>query len=609
MRKLVFLLLLITTFGVGTRADEITFKASAPEAVIMGETFRLSYTVNAEGKDLRIPEITDFEVLIGPSTSTSMSTQVLNGKMSTETSLTFTYILQPKKEGTFTIAPATIKVNNANYTSNAVKIKVLPPDKADEAAAQGGNGNSSTSAIGKDDLFITAVISKKSVYEQEGFLVTYKLYANPRKTNVVGINQIKLPEFEGFLTQDVELPTNRQLTLENYNGKNYGTFVVRQSVLFPQRSGKITIPSGSLDVALRVQVQSRRPRSVFDFFEDAGYVDVNKTVPISAVTVDVKPLLSGKPASFSGGVGNFTMTSSISSEKVKTDEAVTVKVVISGNGNVKLLKNPEVEFPNDFDIYDPKVETNIKTTTGGSTGTKTIEYMAIPRYAGDFEIPAIAFSYFDTKSGAYKTLTSGPYKLHVEQGQGGGNAPVVSNFSNKESVKYLGKDIRYLKVNPIRFVPRDEMFFGSLAFYLCYIIPVVLFVIFFIIYRKQVKENANIALVRTKKANKTAVKRLKNAGKLLKENKKEEFYDEVLRALWGYLSDKLSIPLANLTKDNVEAELAKYGVDESLISEFMDILNTCEFARYAPAQASDAMDKLYEQTIDAIGKMENTIKK
>ncbi len=609
MRKLVFLLLLITTFGVGTRADEITFKASAPEAVIMGETFRLSYTVNAEGKDLRIPEITDFEVLIGPSTSTSMSTQVLNGKMSTETSLTFTYILQPKKEGTFTIAPATIKVNNANYTSNAVKIKVLPPDKADEAAAQGGNGNSSTSAIGKDDLFITAVISKKSVYEQEGFLVTYKLYANPRKTNVVGINQIKLPEFEGFLTQDVELPTNRQLTLENYNGKNYGTFVVRQSVLFPQHSGKITIPSGSLDVALRVQVQSRRPRSVFDFFEDAGYVDVNKTVPISAVTVDVKPLPSGKPASFSGGVGNFTMTSSISSEKVKTDEAVTVKVVISGNGNVKLLKNPEVEFPNDFDIYDPKVETNIKTTTGGSTGTKTIEYMAIPRYAGDFEIPAIAFSYFDTKSGAYKTLTSGPYKLHVEQGQGGGNAPVVSNFSNKESVKYLGKDIRYLKVNPIRFVPRDEMFFGSLAFYMCYIIPVVLFVIFFIIYRKQVKENANIALVRTKKANKTAVKRLKNAGKLLKENKKEEFYDEVLRALWGYLSDKLSIPLANLTKDNVEAELAKYGVDESLISEFMDILNTCEFARYAPAQASDAMDKLYEQTIDAIGKMENTIKK
>ncbi len=235
--------------------------------------------------------------------------------------------------------------------------------------------------------------------------------------------------------------------------------------------------------------------------------------------------------------------------------------------------------------------------------------MAIPRYAGDFEIPAIAFSYFDTKSDSYKTITSEPYKLHVEQGKGGGTSPVVSNFSNKESVKYLGKDIRYLKVNNVHFVPNNELFFGSFMYYMCYLIPAILFIVFFFIYRKQVKENSNLALVRTKKANKMAVRRLKNAGKLMKENKKEEFYDEVLRALWGYLSDKLSIPQANLTKDNVEAELAKYGVDDALIKEFMDILNTCEFARYAPAQASDAMDKLYELTVDAIGKMENTIKK
>ena len=328
------------------------------------------------------------------------------------------------------------------------------------------------------------------------------------------------------------------------------------------------------------------------------------------VTIDVKPLPSGKPASFSGAVGNFTMTSSISSNNVKTDDAVTVKVKISGNGNIKLVKNPEVAFPNDFDVYDPKVEVDIKTTAAGTSGTKTIEYMAIPRYAGDFEIPAIAFSYFDTKTGSYKTITSEPYKLHVEQGKGGGtSSPVVSNFSNKESVKYLGKDIRYLKVNGIHFVPNNELFFGSFMYYMCYLIPAILFIVFFFIYRKQVKENSNLALVRTKKANKMAVRRLKNAGKLMKENKKEEFYDEVLRALWGYLSDKLSIPQANLTKDNVEMELAKYGVDDALIKEFMDILNTCEFARYAPAQASDAMDKLYEQTVDAIGKMENTIKK
>ncbi|MBE6301466.1 MAG: protein BatD [Parabacteroides distasonis] len=609
MRKLVFLFVLLTTFGGVIKATDITFRASAPEAVVMGETFRLSYTVNAEGKDLRVPELPDFEVLIGPSTSTSMSTQVINGQMTTETAVTFTYILQPKKEGTFNIAPATIKVKGSNYSSNALVIKVLPPDKAEDAAQQNGQSATSSSAVGKEDLFVGVNLSKKSVYEQEGFLVTYKLYANPRKANVVGINQLKLPEFEGFLTQEIELPQNRQLVLENYNGRNYGTFIIKQAVLYPQRAGKITIPSGSLDVAMRVQMAASRPRSVFDFFEGGGYVDVNKSIPISPVTVDVKNLPSGKPSSFSGAVGNFTMQSSISSTSVKADEAITIKVVISGNGNIKLVKNPEVVFPNDFDVYDPKVETNIKTTTAGSSGTKTIEYMAIPRFGGDFEIPAIAFSYFDTKSNTYKTLTSEPYKLHVEQGEGGTAAPVVSNFSNKESVRYLGQDVRYLKVKNIRFVPNNELFFGSFMYYMCYLLPTILFIVFFIIYRKQVKENSDLALVRTKKANKMAVRRLKNAGKLMKENKKEEFYDEVLRALWGYLSDKLSIPQANLTKDNVENELAKYGVEDSLIREFMDILNTCEFARYAPAQTSDAMDKLYEQTVDAIGKMENTIKK
>ncbi|MDO4754726.1 MAG: BatD family protein [Parabacteroides sp.] len=608
MRKLVFLFVLLATFGGVIKATDVTFKASAPEAVVMGETFRLSYTVNAEGKDLRVPELPDFEVLIGPSTSTSMSTQVINGKMTTETAVTFTYILQPKKEGTFNIAPATIKVKGGNYTSNALVVKVLPPDKAEDAAQQNGERATST-AVGKEDLFVGVNLSKKNVFEQEGFLVTYKLYANPRKANVVGINQLKLPEFEGFLTQEIELPQNRQLVLENYNGKNYGTFIIKQAVLYPQRSGKITIPSGSLDVAMRVQMAASRPRSVFDFFEGGGYVDVNKSIPISPVTVNVKNLPSGKPSSFSGAVGSFTMRSSISSNSVKADEAVTIKVAVSGNGNIKLVKNPEVVFPNDFDVYDPKVETNIKTTTAGSSGTKSIEYMAIPRFGGDFEIPAIEFSYFDTKSGSYKTLKSEAYKLHVEQGEVTATAPVVSNFSNKESVKYLGKDIRYLKVKNIRFVSNNELFFGSFMYAMCYLLPLILFVVFFMIYRKQVKENSDLALVRTKKANKMAVRRLKNAGKLMKENQKEAFYEEVLRALWGYLSDKLSIPQANLTKDNVEAELATYGVDEALIREFMDILNTCEFARYAPAQTSDAMDKLYEQTVDAIGKMENTIKK
>lgn len=396
--------------------------------------------------------------------------------------------------------------------------------------------------------------------------------------------------------------------MEHYNGRNYYVVVLKQTFLYPQRSGKITIGKGTFDAVVQIPTQ-QKVRSIFDDFFDA-YQNVNKELISPAVTIDVKPLPSGKPASFSGAVGSFTMSASINSDRVKANEAITIKVKISGNGNLKLIKNPEVHFPNDFDVYDPKVENDIRTTAAGVSGTKTIEYMAIPRYAGDFEIPAISFSYFDPKAGTYKTLTSEAYRLHVEKGaEGEGTGPVVSNFSNKESVKYLGQDIRYLRIKDVHFVSKEDIFFGSFMYFMCYLVPALLFIVFFFIYRKQVKENANIALVRTKKANKIAVKRLKNAGRLMKENKKEEFYDEVLRALWGYLSDKLNIPQANLTKDNVETELISYGVDESLINEFMDILNTCEFARYAPSQASDAMDKLYELTVDAIGKMENTIKK
>lgn len=608
MRKLVFLFVLMLMAGATLKAADVVFKAAAPAAVVMGEQFRLTFTINAEGKDLRVQELSDFEVLMGPSQSTSYSSSWVNGQSSSETTVTYTYILMPKKEGTFNIPPATIKVKGANYTSNALAIKVLPPDKADKAgigdAAAGAAGGGASTGIGKDDFFVKLNVSSHQVYEQQGFLATFKMYAS----RPCGLTNAKFPEFEGFLAQEVELPQEKQWTMENYNGRNYYVVVLKQSYLYPQRSGKITIDKGTFDAVIRIPTQ-QKVRSIFDDFFDA-YQDINKQLVSPAVTIDVKPLPSGKPASFAGAVGNFTMTAGISSTNIKANEAVTVTVKISGNGNIKLVKNPDVQFPADFDVYDPKVETDNRVTAAGASGTKTIEYIAIPRYAGDFEIPAITFSYFDPKGGGYKTITSEAFRLHVEKGkEGEGAAPVVSNFSNKESVKYLGQDIRYLKVKGIRFFSKNELLFGSFTYYLCYLVPAILFLVFFLIYRRQVKENSNLALVRTKKANKTAVRRLKNAGRLMKENKKEEFYDEVLRALWGYLSDKLNIAQANLTKDNVEAELMKYGVDESLINEFMDILNTSEFARYAPSQASDAMDKLYELTVDAIGKMENTIKK
>ncbi|MDR3268808.1 MAG: BatD family protein [Tannerella sp.] len=599
--------LLLSAGGAHLKADEVTFKATAPEAVAMGEQFRLTYTVNAEGRELRIPDLSEFDVLMGPSTSTSMSTQIINGSSHSVITQSFTYILMPKKEGTFNIAPATIKVKNANYTSNALVIKVLPPNNSGNASAsQGGNqpATASSGGIGNEDIFVRMSISNRNVYEQEGFLVTFKLYS---LVDIANVTNIKYPEFEGFLVQDIEV--NSQWTLENYNGRNYRTAVLKQTILYPQHAGKITIQSGKFDALVRMRTQ-KNVRSLFDDFFDT-YQDVKKELTSSPATIDVKPLPPGKPASFTGAVGNYTMKTSINANQVKANEAVTVTIALSGNGNIKLAKNPEVNFPNDFEVYDPKVDTKIKTTTAGSSGSKTIEYMAIPRFAGDFEIPAITFSYFDPKEGKYKTLGSDAYKLHVEKGSGGEGAssPVVSNFSNQENVRFLGQDIRYIKVSGIHFVSNKDILFGSLTYILLYVTIAVLFIAFFIIYRKQVKENANIAQVRTKKANKTAIKRLKKAEKLLKGNQKEAFYDETLRAVWGYLSDKLNIPQSHLTKDNVGLELSKYGVEESLSGEFMDILNTCEFARYAPSQASDAMDQLFKQTVNAIGKMENTIKK
>lgn len=607
MKKLTFFFIFVlTTLFSAYAADQVTFKASAPQSVVMGEQFRLSFVVNAEGKELRVQEMPDFDVLMGPSQSTSYSSSWLNGKNTSETTVSFTYILMPKKEGTYTIAPATIKVKGASYTSNGLTIKVLPADKSGKSSSNSGSSGSESASttISNDDFFVRMIVSNANVYEQEGFLVTFKLYA----ARPCGLSGAKFPEFEGFLAQEIDLP-DKQWVQDRYKDRNYFTVDLKQVVLYPQRSGQLTIGKGTYDATIRISTPSKA-RSIFDDFFDS-YRDVNKQLVSQPATINVKPLPSGKPASFSGAVGNFTMSAALSSDHVKTNEAVTVKVKISGNGNLKVLKNPEVIFPNDFDVYDPKVDVDTKTTTAGVTGSKSIEYMAIPRYAGDFEMPAVSFSYFDTKGKSYKTLTSESFKLHVEKGdESSTSSPVVTNFSNKESVKYLGQDIRFLKTKGIHFVSqREDIFFGSFTYYLAYIVPAILFVIFFIMYRKQIKENSDLAKVRTKKANKMAVKRLKNAVKLMQEQNKEAFYEEILRALWGYLSDKLNIPQADLTKDNVEVELAKYGVDELLTKEFMDILNTCEFARYAPSQASDAMDKLYELTADAIEKMENTIKK
>ena len=584
--------------------DKVTFTASAPDAVAVGDQFRLSYTVNTQKvKNFRVPSIKGFDVLMGPSRSYSM--QSINGN-TTET-LTFTYILLAQKEGEYTIPGATITANGDQMLSNSVKIKVLPADKAN--SSQSGNAqstsrsSSSGTSISNNDLFITATASKTTAYEQEAILLTYKIYT---VVDLRGFDNVKLPDFKGCHSQEVELPNDRRWGLEHYKGRNYHSTIYRQFVLFPQQSGKLTIDAARFDASIEKMDAIDDPFEAF-FNGGAGSIQIKKTLMTPKLTIDVKPLPAGKPADFSGGVGEFNISSSINSTKVKTNDAITVKVVISGTGNLKLVGEPEVKFPEDFEVYDPKVDSKFRLTNAGLSGNKVIEYLAIPRNAGTYKIPAIKFSYFDIKSRSYKTLTTEEYTVQVEKGAGNASQ-TIANFTNKEDLKVLNEDIRFIKQNDVKLSPKGEYFFGSMGYWLFYIIPGLIFIACFLIYRKQIAANANVAKVRTKKANKVAVKRMKQAGKLLAANEKDAFYDEVLKALWGYISDKLSIPVSQLSKDNIEEELRKYGVAEDLIKEFLNALNSCEFARFAPGDANQAMDKVYTDSLEVISKMENSIK-
>ena len=608
MRKIIFLLFTILAAWQVKAADKGRFVAEAADVVVSGDQVRLVFTVNSQDiKDFRAPSIKGFDVLMGPSRSQQSSIQIINGKRTSNSSTAFTYILLAGSPGTYTIPAASVEVNGEKVFSNAISIKVLPQDQNSGNSGNNGGGSASSSRsqaagsrISANDLFITATASKTTVHEQEAILLTYKVYT------VVNLRQLygKMPDLKGFHTQEVELPQQKTFTLEHYKGRNYNTTVWSQYVLFPQQTGKLEIPSITFDGVVAQQTVSDDP---FDaFFNGGGHVEVKKKITTPKVVINVQPL-PAKPAGFSGAVGEFKLASSINATDVKTNDAVTIKLTLSGTGNMKLIGTPEVKFPQDFEIYDPKVTDDYKLTNSGLTGTKTFEYLAIPRHAGNFTIPAVEFTYFDLKSNSYKTLKTEAYNLKVAKGQGNADQ-VISDFTNKESVKMLGSDIRFIKLGDSSLHPKGDFFFGTVGYYLCYLIPLLLFVVFAVIYRQKALENANVAKVKTKKANKVATRRMKLAGKLLAENKKNEFYDEVLKALWGYISDKLSIPVSQLSKDNIEAELTNYGVQEALIAEFIGVLNECEYARYAPGNENEAMDKVYSASVEVISKMENSIK-
>lgn len=604
MKKLIFTYILFI-IGLIAKADDVKFTASAPDAVVSGEQFRLTYTVNTQKvREFRAPEMKGFNVLMGPTSSRQSSTSIINGNMTSTSSITYTYILEAVKEGTYRISGASIVANGKETISNSLSIRVLPPDQTTgNGAGSTARSSDSSSSISGNELFVVASANKTNVYEQEAFLVTFKVYTTLNLTN---FGYVKAPDFKGFHAQEVELPSTKSFSLDHYKGKNYRTLVWSQFVLFPQQTGNLEIPSCEFEAIIAKAVQSADP---FDAFFNGGnsYVQVKKKITSPKVAIHVNPLPGNKPASFCGAVGDFSISSSINTKELKTNDAVTVKLIVSGTGNMKLIDTPDVNFPKDFEIYDPKSDNKFSLTSNGLSGNKVIEYLAIPRHAGEYTIPPVEFSYFDLKSKSYKTLKTETYQLKVAKGEGNADQ-VIANFANKEDVKMLGQDIRFIKIGEVNYRPNGDLFVGSLWYYLCYLMPLCLFVLFVIIYRKQLIENANIAKVKTKKANKVATKRMKQASKLLAENKKGEFYDEVLKALWGYVSDKLSIPVSQLSKDNIESELARYGADEEVVKEFIDVLNQCEFVRYAPGDENAAMDHIYKMAVELISKMENKIK-
>lgn len=600
-KAIIILLLILCSSSQVFATEDLTFSAEAPKSVEMGKQFEVAFTINTTSvNDFRAPSFDNFDVLIGPSRGVKSYSSYVNGKTTNVNSLTYTYILMPKAEGKFTISSAAVSVKGKNLNTKPLTINVLPSG-SDAATSSSRNGQ----GIRKDDIFIVGTLSKAKPYEQEAVVLTYKIYV--ASVSLSGIRPSKLPEFNGFHSQEIDIANKDRWDLEHYKGRNYRTAILRQIVLFPQRSGNLTIEPIDYEVAIE------QPQEMdFDsFFNMSMSNTVRKIISSPKITVNVSPLPQGKPSTFGGGVGRLNITSSISANTIKANEALTIKIVISGTGNLKLISNPILDIPTDFEVYDPKVEDQITISEQGNIGNRVIEYLIIPRHEGNYTIPASSYSYFDVQSKSYKTLKTQAFNIAVAKGENSGTSSpgaIVGNYTNKEDLKLLAEDIRFIKMNDVELHSRTEFVKGSLTYRLFFIIPSVLVILFLLANIKRAKENSNIALVRTKKANKVAKSRMKNAEKLLKAGNKDLFYDEVLRALWGYISDKLTIPVSKLSKDNIEEELNKYGVDAVLKTEFINTLNECEFAKFAPGADNLAMDKLFNDATDIIGRMENSIK-
>lgn len=607
-----YILLLCLVTAIGARAQKLTGEARSQVAV--GEQFRLTYTIDTQdASDFRAGQIpNELDILMGPSTSRQSSYQIINGKTSSSSSITFTYIVAATAEGTFTIPPAQVTVDGQTIKSNTLTVKVsgqVPSGYQGGGQSSRPRGGSQQqqptmrdagSEITTSDLFIRVSANKKRVHEQEPILLTYKVYTLVDLTQLSG----KMPDLKGFHSQEVQLPQQKSFSVETINGKAYRTVTWSQYVMFPQMTGDLEIPSITFE---GVVVQRNRSVDPFEAFFNggSGYVEVKKKIVAPGLKVHVDPLPT-RPAGFSGAVGqNFSISAQIDKTETTTNDPITLRVIVSGAGNLKLIKQPVVEFPKDFDKYDAKVTDKTKLTTNGVEGSMVYEFMAVPRHAGKFEIPPIELTYYDTKANAYKTAKTDGFTIDVAKGEGSSSAIDYS----QSDVNILNNDIRYIKTGESEQHAIGEFFFGSVLYWVALAVLAIVFITLFIVFRQRAIDNANIGKMRGKKANKVATKRLRTAKRLMTDNKPSQFYDEVLRALWGYVGDKLNMPVESLSRDNISQRLADRNVEEETVKLFIEALDECEFERYAPGDAKGNMNKTFDAAMTAIMNIEDTMKK
>lgn len=621
MKKIIsFILLLTTTFSAELIGQEIQLQASAPAVVEVGERFSLTYTLNANGSNFQGPSFDGFRYIAGPGTSSSSSTQIINNKVTQSVSLTFTYYLQSTKEGTFSIGPAKVTSGGKEVQSNRVNIKVVKSSQTGQSSqAQPSVQNrqdtrNNQTEISDDDIFIRAIVSNMNPYQGEQVVVTYKIY-----TRIAARSPMisKAPTFPGFWSVELE-NRNRQLQQQNeiYQGKEYVTAEINRVALFPQKSGKLPLEPMHVDCEIQVQSQQRRTRTndpFFDrFFNDSFFGNrfsyLEKTLISNPVTINVKPLpLSNKPANFSGAVGNFDMTSGIDHSSLKTNEPITLKVSVTGKGNLDLIDELNISFPPDFEVYDPKVSSNIRKSNSGISGSRTFEYLAIPRNPGSFVFKPVNFSYFDPVKKQFITLTTPEYHIEVEKGEG-----TYSNLSfsgvSQEDVKYIGSDIRHIQTGNLKLQKIGNYFFGSIPFYLLIIIPLVLVILMILIWKSREKKRKNVEFIKYKKATKVARKNLKKAHGYLKSGQKDEFFVEVSQALWGYLGNKFNIPRSKLSIDTVQDTLSGINVRKEIVDQFIETLEHTEFARFAPGDSGSGMESIYNEALEIISKIERELR-